>query len=88
MKEQDVSDIKSTKWILDLAFMVDTTKHLNELNLNLQGKNKLVISIYNNIKAFKTKLQLKNGNLVLKTCESTFVQNELQLSINDYSEKI
>jgi hypothetical protein len=68
--------------------MVDTTKHLNELNLNLQGKNKLVISIHNNIKAFKTKLWLKNGNLVLKTCEFTFVQNELQLLINDYSEKI
>jgi hypothetical protein len=35
MKEQDVSDIRSTKWILDLAFMVDITEHLNELNLNL-----------------------------------------------------
>jgi hypothetical protein len=31
IKEQDVSNIKSTKLILDLAFMVDITKHLNEV---------------------------------------------------------
>jgi uncharacterized protein YqfB (UPF0267 family) len=57
MKKQDVSNI-STKCILDLAFMVDIKKHLNELNLNLQGKKKLITSIYDNVKAFQTKFQL------------------------------
>jgi hypothetical protein len=28
-KEQDISDRKSTEWILDLAFMVDNSKRLN-----------------------------------------------------------
>jgi hypothetical protein len=42
MKGQDVSDIKSTKWILDLAFVVDITKHFNELNLNIPEKNKII----------------------------------------------
>jgi hypothetical protein len=41
-----------------LAFMAGITKHLNELNLYLQAKNKLIISIYGNVKAFQTKLQL------------------------------
>jgi hypothetical protein len=89
LKEQDVSDIRSTKWILDLAVMVNITKYLNELNLNLQEENtsKLITFIYDNVKAFQTKLhlwkgQLKNGNVMhFKTCE-------LQLSINDYSQKI
>jgi hypothetical protein len=45
------------------------------------------------VTAFQTKLrlwkcQLKIGNLVhFKTCESIFLQSELQLSINDYSQK-
>jgi hypothetical protein len=87
LKEQDVSDIRSTKWILDLAVMVNITKYLNELNLNLQGKNKLITSIYDNVKAFQTKLhlwngQLKNGNVM------HFKTYELQLSINDYSQKL
>jgi hypothetical protein len=42
MKERDVSNIKSTKWILNLAFMVDITEHLNELNLNCHDKNEVL----------------------------------------------
>jgi hypothetical protein len=58
MKEQDVSKIKNIKGILDLAFMVDITKHLHELNYNFQGKNKLIASVCDNVKAFQTKLKL------------------------------
>jgi hypothetical protein len=51
------------------GILVDITKHLNEVNLNLKGKNKLITSIYDNVSAFQTKLrpwkcQLKNGKLV------------------------
>jgi hypothetical protein len=87
MKEQDISDRKSTEWILDLAFMVD---NLKRLNLSCQGKNTLITSICDKVKALQTKLwlwkcQLKNGNLVhFKICDSVFVQSELQqLLIND-----
>ncbi|XP_065667793.1 general transcription factor II-I repeat domain-containing protein 2-like [Hydra vulgaris] len=38
-KGQDISDIKNTKFLQDLAFLVDITKHLNDLNIILQGKN-------------------------------------------------
>jgi hypothetical protein len=86
MNEQNVSDIRSTKWILDLAFMVDIAKHLTELNLYIKGK--INSSIYDNVKGFQTRLwlwkcQLKNGNVVcFKTCKSVFVQRELQLSVD------
>jgi hypothetical protein len=69
IKEQDVSGIKSAKWIIDLACMADITTHLIELKLNLQGKNKFITSVYDNVKNFQTKLwvwkcQLKNGNML------------------------
>jgi hypothetical protein len=67
--------------------MADIIKHLNELKLNLEGKNKVIITIYYNVKAFQAKrwlrkCQFKIGNLVhFETCESMFVQSESQLSI-------
>ncbi len=56
------------KWLFDLAFLVGITTHLNDLNLKLQGKNKLFLSLVNDFCAFKTKLkiftsQLKNADL-------------------------
>jgi leucyl-tRNA synthetase len=68
IKEQNVSNIKRTRRILVLAFMVNITKHLNELNLNLQRKNKLITSIYDNVKAFQTKLRRGKVNLKLVIC--------------------
>ncbi|XP_068200767.1 general transcription factor II-I repeat domain-containing protein 2-like [Palaemon carinicauda] len=46
------------KWIFDLAVLVDITSHLNDLNLKLQGKDKLFPSLVNDISAFKMKLKL------------------------------
>ena len=45
-------------WLFDLAFLVDVTSHLNDLNLRLQGKSKLFPSLVNDINAFKMKLKL------------------------------
>ncbi|XP_065662992.1 general transcription factor II-I repeat domain-containing protein 2-like [Hydra vulgaris] len=57
-KGQDISDIKNIKFLQDLAFLVDITKHLNDLNIILQGKNKLVTTMFDNVRAFQTKLLL------------------------------
>ncbi|XP_076358929.1 general transcription factor II-I repeat domain-containing protein 2-like [Tachypleus tridentatus] len=46
------------KWMFDLAFLVDITSHLNDLNSKLQGKDKLFPSLVNDISAFKMKLKL------------------------------
>jgi len=38
-------------WLLDLAFLVDVTSHVNYLNLKMQGKDKLFPSLANDISA-------------------------------------
>ena len=35
-------DFQSIEWMQDLAFKVDVTQHLNNLNKMLQGRNKVV----------------------------------------------
>ena len=45
-------------WLLDLAFLVDITSHLNNLNPKLQGKDQLFPSLVNDISAFKMKLKV------------------------------
>jgi hypothetical protein len=61
---------------------VDVTDHLNTLNKELQGKDKLIREMFDSIKAFKVKLrlwenQLKVHNLVhfphLKSLEILFL---------------
>ena len=40
----------------DLAFSVDTTKHLSALNVSLRGPDAVVSRLYEHIKAFGTNL--------------------------------
>jgi len=43
---------------MDLAFLVDITTHLNELNVRFQGKNQLISNVFQIITAFELKLKL------------------------------
>ena len=52
MKGQRYSDLDDEKWISDLAFGVDITSHQNDINLKLQGKNKLNPELQGNVNAF------------------------------------
>jgi hypothetical protein len=45
-------------WISDFAFLVDMTQHLNDMNLQLQGRKQLVNDIFAHVKAFEVKLRL------------------------------
>jgi len=42
----------------DLAFFMDLTAHLNELNIHLQGENQLTYAVFQTITKFKMKLKL------------------------------
>ncbi|XP_065643059.1 general transcription factor II-I repeat domain-containing protein 2-like [Hydra vulgaris] len=66
-KGQDISDIKNTKFLQDLAFLVDITKHLNDLNIILQGKNKLVTTMLIMSELFKPNFYSGNAKLNKKT---------------------
>ena len=50
MSEQD--------WLLDLAFLVDLTPHLNILNTKMQGRNQLLTVLLEHVRAFQTKITL------------------------------
>lgn len=58
MKGENTSTITDAPWIQDLAFAVDITAHLTDLNLKLQGKNKIITHLYDDLKCFITKLSL------------------------------
>ena len=63
-KNQNYPELSDLKWIMDLAFLVNMLCHLNRLNLNLQGKLKIlpdlvqsVCAFVNQLKLFKTHIQ-------------------------------
>ena len=58
MKGKPVRELKESKWLCGLAFMVDINKYLTELNIKLQGSNKLLSSLFSNVKSFEAKLKL------------------------------
>ena len=55
-KGKDVYFLNDDTWLNDLAFLVDMTKFLAELNVRLQGKDQLVHKLYEHVVTFIQKL--------------------------------
>ena len=53
-----VLELQDEKFLMDLAFMVDITEHLSDLNKVLQGKDILVHRLVSTLKSFIKKLKL------------------------------
>jgi hypothetical protein len=62
MQGKSFSQLTDHYWMCDFAFCVDITQHLNELNSNLQGTDRLIIEICAKIKAFESVLGCGNSN--------------------------
>ena len=67
-KNKNYPELSDLEWIIDLAFLVDMLCHLSRLNLNLQGKLKLLPDLEQSVSAFVNKLKLfkehiKRGDL-------------------------
>lgn len=62
-KAKVLPELEDENWLADLAFLVDLTNHLNELNLRLQGENQLINVMFQTITAFQMKLKLWQGQL-------------------------
>lgn len=45
-------------WVAKLAFLSDIFEHLNQLNTEIQGKNRTIVDISEQISSFKLKLSL------------------------------
>jgi hypothetical protein len=90
-KDRNIEEMNAERWITNLAFLVDVTGHLTNLNKELQGKDKLITDMYNNTKAFRVKLrlwenQLKVPNLVhfpqLKSLDTIFPKRIQKYSLS------
>ncbi|XP_055371841.1 general transcription factor II-I repeat domain-containing protein 2-like [Condylostylus longicornis] len=68
MKENghDITEFYDEQWLLDLCFLTDITTKLNDLNLKLQGENKLITDCYQDIKSFVIKLKFYESQLKSK----------------------
>jgi hypothetical protein len=57
--ERKVTELLSDPgWLLDFAFLVDITGHLNVLNTRMQGRQALITELLDNVRAFCAKLEL------------------------------
>lgn len=64
IKDKPLSELSDPKWICDLAFLVDLTGYLNDLNLKLQKQGQLVNDLYSHLKAFQIKLRLWESQML------------------------
>jgi hypothetical protein len=64
-KGRNIEELNDEGRIKNLAFLVDVTGHLNNVNKELQGENKLITDMCNDIKAFRVKLRLWENQLKL-----------------------
>ena len=76
----------------DLAFMVDITKHLNNLNKMSQGRKRLVTQYYDTIREFKLNLSLWRHNFPVMTllfpCLKSVRAKGLNSDLNQYKDKM
>ena len=53
-----MAEMEDESWLCDLAFLVDITTRMNELNTRLQRKAQYASKMYGHIKGFMNKLRL------------------------------
>lgn len=69
--------LKNPKFLLDLAFLCDMTSYINQLNFSLQGKNKSIIDLVQNVTQFQQRLEILNEQLQLENFTNMPKTNEL-----------
>ncbi|XP_073689371.1 general transcription factor II-I repeat domain-containing protein 2B-like [Garra rufa] len=62
-KCKDIPELSDAGWMADLAFSVDVTALMNELNTKLQGKGLFVHEMYSLVTAFMRKLKFLSSQL-------------------------
>ena len=77
-KDAEYAQLEDEQLLLDLAFLTDLTALINELNLELQRKEKNIVDIISSVNPFKRKLQLLSIKLQrhdLRATFKTYIQN-------------
>lgn len=87
-RNEDYSILEEPTWLRDFGFLTDITEKLNELNLQLQGKDKNILQMISEIKSFIAKLELWEKNLRqgnLKHFPSLKEQVEKEINVQPYT---
>ncbi|XP_069615958.1 general transcription factor II-I repeat domain-containing protein 2B-like [Ranitomeya imitator] len=63
MKGKDIPEFSDKHWIADLAFAIDVTTLMNELNTKLQGKGPFAHEMFSLVTAFMRKLKFLSSQL-------------------------
>lgn len=66
MKEKEYKQLMDSEWLLKLAFLTDITDYLNQLNMKLQGQDKLLPKMFESIESFQRKLTMFSAHLLTK----------------------
>jgi hypothetical protein len=64
MKEYRFPHLEDKEWMCDFAFLVDITQHLNDLNMELQGRDQFIHNMFDKINAFESKIKIWNKHHV------------------------
>uniref|UniRef100_A0A3B3IFR8 Uncharacterized protein n=1 Tax=Oryzias latipes TaxID=8090 RepID=A0A3B3IFR8_ORYLA len=57
-KGKDTTELRDETFLCEMAFLCDITSHLNVMNLQLQGRGRVISDMYSTVQVFKTKLSL------------------------------
>ncbi|XP_065675641.1 general transcription factor II-I repeat domain-containing protein 2A-like [Hydra vulgaris] len=87
IKGKDTSLLENIDCLNDLAFLIDMTQMLMELNLKLQGKDQLISKLFENVETFVLKLKLLKQQLSSKVLVHFKEKNELDLFAHPFSIK-
>ncbi|KAK9685861.1 hypothetical protein QE152_g37611 [Popillia japonica] len=63
-RDEPIPELENSVWLRDFGFLVDITEKLNELNLQLQGRDKELADMISVINAFIKKLEFSEQNLI------------------------
>ena len=89
MKEYPFPQFNDKEWMCDFAFLVDITQHLNDLNMELQGKSQFIHNMFDQIKAFESKLKIWNKHLLSNnTSHFPYLRKETPSETRKYAQQI
>ena len=87
-------ELESEPWNHDLFFLCDITAHLNDLNMQPQGKELIIFQLVGAVKAFKMKLHLFKSQLLkgemshFPTCAQYIPQSQYVEQGEKYAQQI
>lgn len=82
--DSNFPELHNDNWLNDFAFTVAILKHLNALNLQLQGKNLFVHDMHKNVIQFIQNLGKWHGEIEMENLESFPNFNTRQSNLSNY----